>query len=249
MKLKSFVLAVCSMVIICSCGNGKKTNQAMQENQPQAKSIVVPFIEELECIDDMIPGSPLLESFATDSVNVLNWPDAYGYAPECQFHIARGKDCLAVVFDVKGKDLRAKNLDDNGSSWEDSCCEFFISPDGKEYYNMEVTCIASVLMAKGEGRNNRARLDLEEVNKVQRWSTLPHEEMEVEGGDHEWSIGVLVPYSVIGLDGENLPETVGANFYKCGDLTATPHFVTWNPVGTPSPDFHRPEFFGTLILQ
>ncbi|HPH75320.1 MAG TPA: carbohydrate-binding family 9-like protein, partial [Bacteroidales bacterium] len=24
------------------------------------------------------------------------------------------------------------------------------------------------------------------------------------------------------------------------------HFVTWNPVGTEKPDYHRPEFFGIL---
>ena len=38
-------------------------------------------------------------------------------------------------------------------------------------------------------------------------------------------------------------------FYKCGDKTAHPHFLSWNPVGTPAPDFHRPDFFGELILR
>ena len=50
------------------------------------------------------------------------------------------------------------------------------------------------------------------------------------------------------LKTENLPKAVRGNFYKCGDKTAHPHFVSWNPVGTPSPDFHRPEFFGELLL-
>ncbi|MCK7536290.1 MAG: carbohydrate-binding family 9-like protein [Marinilabiliales bacterium] len=35
-----------------------------------------------------------------------------------------------------------------------------------------------------------------------------------------------------------------ANFYKCGDKLSNPHFVTWNPVGTEKPDYHRPEYFG-----
>lgn len=27
-----------------------------------------------------------------------------------------------------------------------------------------------------------------------------------------------------------------------------PHYVSWNPIGTSSPDFHRPEYFGVLSL-
>ncbi|MDE6269894.1 MAG: hypothetical protein K2M12_03440, partial [Muribaculaceae bacterium] len=37
-----------------------------------------------------------------------------------------------------------------------------------------------------------------------------------------------------------------ANFYKCGDLLSTPHFLSWNRVDTPHPDFHRPEYFGAI---
>ncbi len=40
-----------------------------------------------------------------------------------------------------------------------------------------------------------------------------------------------------------------ANFYCCGDLTPRPCYAAWSPVLTPAPDFHRPEFFGTLILE
>jgi hypothetical protein len=37
-----------------------------------------------------------------------------------------------------------------------------------------------------------------------------------------------------------------ANFYKCGDDLPEPHFLAWNMINTEEPDFHRPEFFGTL---
>jgi hypothetical protein len=37
-----------------------------------------------------------------------------------------------------------------------------------------------------------------------------------------------------------------ANFYKCGDKTSHPHWLTWSVVDKPEPDFHRPEFFGIL---
>jgi len=29
-------------------------------------------------------------------------------------------------------------------------------------------------------------------------------------------------------------------------MLSNPHYVTWNPVGTEQPDYHRPEYFGEL---
>ncbi|MFR5072743.1 MAG: carbohydrate-binding family 9-like protein [Bianqueaceae bacterium] len=37
-------------------------------------------------------------------------------------------------------------------------------------------------------------------------------------------------------------------FYKCGDETKTPHYGSWNPIENPTPDFHRPEGFGELVI-
>jgi hypothetical protein len=39
------------------------------------------------------------------------------------------------------------------------------------------------------------------------------------------------------------------NFQKCGDKTKFPHYGSWNRIDTPEPDFHRPEYFGDLILE
>lgn len=43
-------------------------------------------------------------------------------------------------------------------------------------------------------------------------------------------------------------QRAAGNFYKCGDETEFPHYGAWSPVRTLSPDFHRPEFFGTLVF-
>jgi hypothetical protein len=40
-----------------------------------------------------------------------------------------------------------------------------------------------------------------------------------------------------------------ANFYKCGDETPEPHFLSWNPIDLPKPNFHVPQFFGQLELE
>ncbi|MBR5570284.1 MAG: hypothetical protein IKW10_05250 [Oscillospiraceae bacterium] len=46
-----------------------------------------------------------------------------------------------------------------------------------------------------------------------------------------------------------LPDVgIRANCYKCGDLTPKPHYLSWNPVTSPNPDFHRPQDFGLMTL-
>ena len=40
-----------------------------------------------------------------------------------------------------------------------------------------------------------------------------------------------------------------ANCFKCGDLTAQEHYFSWNPIDLVDPDFHRPDFFGKMILE
>lgn len=44
-------------------------------------------------------------------------------------------------------------------------------------------------------------------------------------------------------------QTIKANFYKCGDELQTPHFLSWNPINIEKPDFHRPDFFGSLEFE
>ena len=179
----------------------------------------------------------------------MNWPATFPYAPLCAGRIARTEDALVVDFRVSGLDLRALNTEDNGSQWEDSCVEVFVeNPDGSEYYNFEINPIGKILAAKGPGRNDRVKRPVEEMEEILRIAKFEGPQ-EYAGGIWDWRVTVLIPFELVGVDPENLPEKLRANFYKCGDKTAHPHFLSWNPVGTPAPDFHRPDFFGELILR
>lgn len=212
------------------------------------RTIKAAFIGDLENLETSAFTEAMVKNCTAETVDSVNWPDSFPYMPECRFRVARSKNYLAVGFDVRGKDLRATELSDNGRNWEDSCCEFFISPDGKSYFNIEINCIGSVLMARGEGRDGRVKVEEKEVARIIRHCSLEHKLFDCKGGLHSWQVAVVIPFDLIGLDPDKLPESVNVNFYKCGDLTATPHFVTWNPVGTPNPDFHRPEYFGKLFI-
>lgn len=178
------------------------------------------------------------------------WPEVAPYFPACVGSIARSATHLCVMYHVRGLDLRATAMEDNGNSWEDSCCEFFVAdPSDGTYYNFELTCVGSLLAAKGAGRNNRQRFDTSVLAKVKRFSSLERKPLEVNDKIFGWTVAMLIPFEVIGVDPGNVPDSLRGNFYKCGDLTAHPHFLSWSPIGTPKPDFHRPEFFGELILK
>jgi hypothetical protein len=39
------------------------------------------------------------------------------------------------------------------------------------------------------------------------------------------------------------------NFYKCGDSLSVPHFLSWQPIDNPTPNFHLEKFFGELDFE
>ena len=214
------------------------------------KRIKVPVIEGLQDMSLQELDLTMEEKAAKFAVCENNWPKDAPYAPDCNGSVARSKTHLAVMYHVRGLDLRAVAMEDNGRSWEDSCCEFFITnPFDGTYYNFELTCVGSLLAANGLGRQDRTPLDPSVVGRVIRYSSLERKPLEINGKIFGWTVVMLIPFEIIGIDPDNLPVSVRGNFYKCGDLTAHPHFLSWNPVGTPKPDFHRPEYFGELILK
>lgn len=208
-------------------------------------TLEVPLLKNLA---DMDLDTALETQGGRFDVNCVNWPSEFPYAPLCAGRIARTEDSLVIDFRVSGMDLRAQNLQDNGTQWEDSCVEFFVQdPSGKCYYNFETNPRGKVLAAFGPNRNERVKRPASEMEEIVRLVT-PEEIVESEGGIRAWRVTLLIPFELIGVDPDNLPASLRANFYKCGDLTPHPHYLSWNPVETPHPDFHRPEYFGELIF-
>lgn len=208
------------------------------------KTIRVPLAD----FDNRDMDSVLELEGARFDVDCVNWPGEFPYAPLCSGRIAHTEGSLVVDFRVSGLDLRAENKEDNGSQWEDSCVEFFVQdPDGSVYYNFEINALGKVLACVGADRHNRKPRPAEEMEAIARFATVKKLDAEKEGVQ-SWRVCIIIPFELIGVDPENPPVKLRANFYKCGDKTAHPHFVSWSPIDTPNPDFHRPEFFGELIL-
>ncbi len=209
------------------------------------KTLTVPLVS----FDTQDLDSVMELQAARFDVDQVNWPEGWPYAPLCSGRIARTEGSLVVDFRVSGLDLRAENKEDNGSQWEDSCVEFFVQdPDGSAYYNFEINALGKVLACCGADRNHRTPRPTEEMASLARFASVKRLD-EVKEGLQNWRVCLIIPFELIGVDPEHLPEKLRANFYKCGDKTAHPHFLSWSPIGTPSPDFHRPEFFGELLLK
>lgn len=181
-------------------------------------------------------------------IDSLNWPD-WPYRPEAAFRIAHTGDAILLHYVVSEEAVRAVAPEDNGRVWEDSCVEFFVSPaDDGIYYNVECNCAGQLLIGGGEGRNGRSHAPQQILDGVDRWASLGRAPFDTRAGQQTWQVALRVPVSAFfmhaaaPLDG----RTMRANFYKCGDLLPRPHFLSWNAISLPRPDFHCPAFFGTL---
>ena len=212
------------------------------------KNIKVPYIEKAETLTFDALDQVMETEAAKDYISEVNW-NAYPYKPTVSFRVARSATHLVIIYNVRGYDLRAVAPQDNGPVWEDSCCEFFVShPEDGTYFNFELNCVGTLLAAKRRSRNDADMFGTEELSRVIRHTTLEKLAYEENGQISCWSTAIAIPFDLMGMDGANLPQSIRANFYKCADKTAHPHYLSWNRIEIPAPDFHRPDFFGELTF-
>ncbi len=203
-------------------------------------------------VDDAASVAAVLDKagIAFEKIDTVNWPE-FPYRPEVEFRAAHTGDALLLNYRCKEEAVRAVAAHDNGPVWEDSCVEFFVTFDGKKYYNIECNCAGTILCATGPDRNDRTQASAEVLGGVKRHASLKGN-MPSEGeGPVEWEVSLIVPVETYFGSGLASFDGVKArgNFYKCGDMLPTPHFLSWNPIGVPNPDFHRPEYFGNVEFE
>jgi len=190
-------------------------------------------------------------------VNIaLYMGDKTKFVPKTQAKLAYDDNYLYVIFRSKDRYIKAVETKNHGKVWEDSCVEFFVTPDGdisKGYFNFEINCIGTILCY------HQIRLDVEAV-------AVPSEELAamkitpslVKGApiDPEiatpltWTMEYRVPFKLLEKYHNVIKPAPGvkwrANFYKCAEANSNPHWLTWSRVMNPTPQFHLPEYFGTL---
>ena len=185
------------------------------------------------------------------SIDKVNWPNEFPKTLPVSVHIAHDNQKIYLYYQVEGEELRAVNTKDFMSVWEDSCVEFFMQRKGeKTYRNFEFNVHGVLLASKHETRNSSEKFSEELMSSIKRFTTIRHI-YKSNRQLSDWTLYVEVPKSAIGFsqDEKLSQQTIGANFYKCGDETNEPHFISWNPIDLPKPDFHVPQFFGELTFE
>ena len=202
---------------------------------------------------DMAEVKKLLESNAPlNSIDVINWEE-FDYKPEVQFRIGHVENEIWIVFYVRENHILAKRTSTNSSTHKDSCVEFFIDPkkDG-QYYNFEFNAIGTTHLAHGPVIQKRSFIDPALIDSLIRThASLGTEPIDLQNGNQSWDLTVVIPAEI--LIHENTKTLSGlsanANFYKCGDETIEPHYLSWNPVPVDRPSFHQPKYFGRLVFE
>ena len=215
------------------------------------KKLFVPRqpISQCETIFDKI--ELLVEAGAKISIDQINWKSDFPKLLPVTVKVAHDGEMLFLYYEVNGEAVRAANTSDFGSVWEDSCVEFFMQKEGEtDYRNFECNILGVLLAAHHETREKSERVSENIMHSIERYSTI---NQRFEDGKQvcDWTMYLEIPKKAMGFsDQDSLKDkTIKANFYKCGDKTPEPHFISWSPIDMPQPNFHVPQFFGTLTLE
>lgn len=181
----------------------------------------------------------------TYSVTHYPW-DTNGYKPRTEVTLRLEESALQVHFVSWETQLRAVEKAHNAPVYRDSCMEMFLQPDPEgdsRYINFEVNPNGAVYCAVNTPEGESRTLPTETIDSFRPVARI---------GEDRWEVWLTIPAAVLQevfpgyVHGED--TRIRGNFYKCGDLTAYPHFGCWQPISWPEPDFHRPEFFCDIIL-
>lgn len=190
------------------------------------------------------------EQFPFSPLTFVNWPE-YPYLPESDVRLSLSDDALHIEYRVNEQAVLARFDQDGDCVWTDSCIECFIRPSNSDvYYNIECSCIGTLLIGQGEGRSGRKHLSPALLDTISRWSSLGREPFGLRNEPTQWDLCLAIPFTVFGDDSAVFADpTFKGNIYKCGDDLPTPHFLSLFPIPIAEPNFHRPDHFGIFEVE
>lgn len=222
-------------------------------NRSTSHKLTIPYLGDVLLTENQGIGEKIRKTGASLLVDKINWPE-YPFRPSAKLFIVYSGEYLWIRFEVKGDYFRAKALVDQEAVWQDSCVEFFISTGGDNghnngldtiYRNFEFNVLGVCLSAVGT-KSKRVKLSTEEMKQILRFPSIDRNNFPSEGDCFDWNLSVAIPLSILGIEPAS---SFTANFYKCGDLTTHPHFLSWSCIDAAHPDFHLPQFFGRMELE
>ncbi|MEI6131674.1 MAG: carbohydrate-binding family 9-like protein [Bacillota bacterium] len=201
------------------------------------KTTNIPFVSSLQ-----FNPVPTLE------LSTYKWLEN-GYEPKVEVFLCHDGGRLAVKFVAHelAQNIRAEVTEDAGPVNEDSCVEFFFNPyaDDPRYINIEINSIGTLNMS--------IRTDRASASPI---AHICKPKMNISNSltATAWTTEYILPFELIS-ELFSAPRSLSSgsvckgNFYKCGDFAKLPHYGMWNEVLVPDPDFHRPDFFASLVFD
>ena len=176
------------------------------------------------------------------------------HKPKTQAKLLYDDKFVYVIFRVEDRYVRAVAKKYQDMVCRDSCVEFFVTPGNDlslGYFNLETNCGGTMLLYYQTARStNQTILSEADCKQVEIYHSEPKTVEPEKTGPTTWVVEYRVPFDLLDKFTSVTKPAPGvkwrANFYKCADETSHPHWLTWSVVDLPKPDFHRPEFFGTL---
>lgn len=170
------------------------------------------------------------------------WKKDYPYTCEAAAKIGWNKNGLQVLMYARENPIICEETHFGGMPCLDSCMEFFFSPFADDrYYNIEINPAGIAHVAVGV-RGKRYVYNRE----------VPGMKITASVYDGKtWAISFNVPESFIYTHfGKcfKAGDTITGNFFKCSGRNLHDHYGVWNHVGTEHPDYHRPEYFGEMVI-
>ena len=244
-------LACGSLVLFCGCSAIRTATDKEKDMTYRVKRLNAPLTIDANWDKPAWKNVPAVElaHYMGDK------PDHF---PKTCAKVMYDDQALYVIFRVEDRYVRAVAKQHDDTVCRDSCAEFFFVP-GKDltkgYFNLEMNCGGTMLFHfQLEPRKDSVALASEDLKKIQLAHTMPKNVEPEVAAPTTWVVEYRLPLDILSKYSKDLRKpapgvTWRANFYKCADATSHPHWLTWSKVEKPNPDFHLPEFFGTLRFE
>ncbi len=211
------------------------------------KQFQVPFISDNILCNDLSRASEILDREKKQHIDNLLWT-SNGYLPEASFFMAYTANSILLKYSIKEKSIKAVYREINDPVYKDSCVEAFIAFNNESsYYNLEFNCLGTAMAGYGSGKNDRIHIKRQLIEKIKSHHLIKTH-ANAPNMFIEWELTLNIPFTV--FEHHQITslknQVCSVNFYKCGDDLPEPHFLSWNNIIYPYPNFHLPEFFGKV---
>ncbi len=177
--------------------------------------------------------------------------------PEVYAKVAYDEEAIYVIFQVHDQYVRCVVDEYQGPVSRDSCVEFFFTPGtdiSKGYFNLETNCGGTALFAFQKERGvERVNIPRSQFDRIDLAHSMPRIVEPEITNPVTWTIEYRLPIDILTRYTDISTPAPGvewrANFYKIASGTSHPHYLTWSFVDHPVPQFHLPEFFGSIVFE